>query len=279
VARRVRITRLLREQIDRLERHVLRHQLATQEEIDAYRPGGEDNPNKKSSTWGRIRYYANLVRFCGREERAERTSEDIDRVILQALRAEPEVVELEDGSTIDVHPKGMAALLDLDLREKVLTWCGTRYAALLELLENGQAEPDLIELADRTKVELNKQQGAIAWIACSPGPRPPFDSFTADPPDIPDRFVHLGIVDLVRINTAFHVVNSGRLQALDAFLTRRHRKEGQEKPTWAQFVGNLSRSFKRPPKQLMYDSSLAELLATIATTAPPPKEERSRKTA
>lgn len=246
-----------------LETHVRRCKYASEQELDAYRPGGPDNPDRRG-LWGLIRWHAQLVRFCGREEAHEGDRAAADGEVLDALRGESLSVTLveprpaEAPAALEVHPKGLSALMECHQRDALLGWLGLRAIALREALT-----PDDLELSGRVQEEIAHQYALLAWIVTHPGPALPYE-FGDRRPVPPAWALALSPHDYMRIAQAHSVVNAQRLGALDTLVAKDSAPgEAPIRPSWSVFVGELAVKMQTPADVLMRDHTLASLLATV----------------
>ena len=77
-----------------MRQQLLVYRTASQEEVAAYWPGGEENPER--DLWAWILCHANLCRFLGRKDEQSRSNEESKRKRLaqEAIAEVPEVVQL-----------------------------------------------------------------------------------------------------------------------------------------------------------------------------------------
>lgn len=263
-----------------LEGHVRHREYATDEELLAYRPGGPENPGRGTNAW--VFWYAQLVRFCGREEVTEQEHESADAAVLDAYRNQPESVELvsldDSGKrrVLTIHPKGLGALMECHERDWMLGWLATKLAVLRE-----SDRPEHLELIGRTLQEIGRQYAMLAWIASHPGAGIPYPvglaaGASTDIPEPPEWLLQLEPIDYSNIAHAFSVVNAQRLKALDALTAADAGARDGDRPSWSVFVGSLAIQMKTSPRQLMWDTSLAELLAAIRSHSHAEKEAREK---
>lgn len=260
--------RSLKERCKILERHVRRRELATEEELRDYRPGGKDNSGPRS-LWSWIYWFAQLTRFSGREDilggPGGVATEEADAIILDALRNAPQAVKLtpqDDGTprSMKVYPKSLDALLHVHARDECLNWLTKRFYLLKENAEG----PGDLELLDRVATELSHQYQVIIWIVCSEGPQMPFE--TADSEPNPPDWAEVDPIEAVAIFRVHLEVNGNRLKALNSLVSpySDDGKDGRTKrPSWSTFVGALAVRMKMAPEELMKDRALAELLAMV----------------
>ena len=267
----------LRDRCKEIERHVVWRRLASDDELRDYRPGGKQNPERRT-LWGWIRWHSLLVAWLQRETRAPEKEtqprdaqvawQRADEAILDILRAKPAVLALTravDGyADLAIHPKSFEALLECHARQLAIMFLQDRRAALLE----HSANPGDLELVARAADEIIYHTQVCAWIAAHPGVRLPFPSGEFKP-DLPDWVQALDPVDVARILNTYATVNALRLNYLDEIL----KPDGEAKRiSWSVFMGTMSHHLHRPASELFRDVSLAELLATAAAAAVPHQE-------
>lgn len=279
-AKRKRVPRFtlqgLKQKCETLEKHVRAEKLDAHEDppLQDYRPGGKINGGRGTDAW--VFWYAQLVRMCGNMDRvgSDQDHETADAAVLDALRNEPTSVELlardpRTGGprTLTIHPKGLGPLMVCHALDWRLGWLGTK----LQAIKNSDRAEHL-ELIDRAVQEMMRYYALLAWIVSHPGPGLPYqvgrnEDAIAVAPKIPHKYTELDPLDLPRIAQAFSVVNAQRLQALDALVKPQTGglEAAAERPSWSVFIGSLSLRMNIPAHQLMYDSALGELLATIRT--------------
>jgi hypothetical protein len=258
----------LKERTAFLEESVRLEKLATDEEIAAYKPGGEENPAKDLGGW--VFWFAQLVRFCGRKElkeaQASIASKGAERTVLDALRDAPEYVELQpvaDGPPrrMAAHPKGFEALDFLDRHDQVIAWLNQQRAKLLLLPAPISAEP----LAAVSRETLF-QYGLIAFAVTHAGAGLPFPA--GDPPaELPESIRELSPIDLIQLHGAFIRANVIRLHALYALLEMQLGETSNERLSWATFFSTRAEETGEPAQMLMRDRSLASQIAAALIAA------------
>lgn len=254
------------EDCGRKEDHLRARKLATEAELDEYRPSSRSAPLFQWVFW-----WAQLVGYCRRMENNELGfhQEEADTLALQALNGSPIAVPLKAATesapalSVDVHPKSFEVLLEFfHARDWLLQHLADRIEAIR--LAGDVADMELLE---RASAELSYQTRLLAYGACHPGVGLPF-RIEEDTPAIPEPFTSLLPTDLLRINEAFMYVNAGQLKALDRLVAPPKRKGDTERPSHSIFIGQLAMKLKRPVERLMRDHALVQLLATVKLATP-----------
>lgn len=266
--------RMLQDRCQVLERHVVHRHYASPDELAQYRPGGSENLTRGMAGW--VVFYAQLVRFCGREEHAEQQGSFADGAVLEALAAEPLAVTLSardvagQARTVYVYPKSLAALLTLHVRDFTLGWLAVRIDALRQALD-----PTALGLLDRAMEELGYQYTLLCWSVTHAEPGLPYarDEQRPTPPAELAWLAALDPWDCLRVAQAHGVVNAQRLQALEALITKNSDPTaGPTRPSWSAFIGSLAMRLNQPPGHLMRDASLVELLSAVQLHASAERE-------
>lgn len=241
-----------------MREQLLVYRTATKDELEAYWPGGEENPGK--DLWAWILCHANLCRFLGRKDDQAKTSDLTRRRQLaqEAIAELPETVQLtardaEDRpKTVTVYPKGDVALREIHARNMVL-------GSLIddaEILQHHGGQND-VELLVRCLQEQSYLQRVIVWIATHPGPRLPFAEGETSPTP-PDWLQDLSTIDFYLIAPAVQRVNVLRLSGLEQSQTSKKR------PDWSVFWSLQESERGISAAQLQRDHSLAAVLASAA---------------
>lgn len=255
--------RSLQENCGIIEKHVLVRRYVTPDELDAYRPGSPDNPGARTiGAW--VHWYAQLVRFAGREDQQDDDTQRADAAVLDALRAEPQMVTLTAKDAegrfreVAVHPKSLDALLQCHAKDRLLGWLAERVYVLQQ-----STRSEHIELLEAAHAEIAYQYAVLAWIVTTPGPRSPIPSGTAHL-EPPDEILDLEPWDFLRIAQAHAVVNAHRMQALESLISK--DTDGPQvatRPSWSIFVGDLAIRMETSEESLMKDRTLGGLLSAI----------------
>lgn len=265
---RVIPTKYLRAECETLVRTVRHLGLATDAEIDAYRPGGAENPGKDAFGW--LAFYRRLHRLHARVESpggaataGPQASPVDEEIVLGALREDPVAVTLvappEGGPTqLVVRVLSEHALRHLDARDDLLN-CLARHAQALQASHNPEEHALRLQLME----EITYQQQVCAWICTSEAwPRLPFDPRITPRPEVPADYSALHPLDTVRIQAAHH-----RLNAVALTVTRRMvsiADDGNRGGSWRTFFSTLEREANGtiPAREFMRDRPLVSLLAS-----------------
>lgn len=264
----------LKEKCAFLEEDVRLRKLATDDELDAYRPGGAENLNTDLGAW--VFWYATLVRFNGRREyteaRTEAATANAQGTILDALMDRPKSVELQaiDGAaprTVAAYPKSFEALSFIDSRDRNIVWLNSMSRKLLE--RDLSVTADALSKVDR---EVLYQYGLLIWSVTHAGAGLPFPA--EDPPaTLPDWIRELSSVDIIRIHGAYVEANILRIHSLYFLLEiRTGSTEPDNRLSWATFFSSRAVDTGIEPRALMRDRSLASQIAAALVAA----DERTR---
>lgn len=258
----------LKERCAFVEEAVRYKELASDAELKAYKPGGEENPDRSQRAW--VFWFANLVRFNAREElkeaRREIASEGAERIILEALMDAPVYVDLqpigdEEPRRIAAHPKSYEALVFIDRRDRNISWLNEQARKLLLLPPPTSSEA--LATVDR---ETLHQYGLIVFAVTHAGAGVPFPA--DDPPKVlPDWIRELSTVDVIRIHSAYLQVNVLRLHALYALLEMKIGEAEPNRLTWATFFSTRAEETGVPPQSLMRDRSVGSQIAAALIAA------------
>lgn len=256
----------LRERCAHLREHLLRAKLVTEAEVDAFRPGGDENPHAGREGW--IWYWAQLIRFTDRVGQPEKVAaaerDEARREALRGLREAPVAVELvavdESGAprTLSVYPKSFDALCLVDELDLGIRWL----VSLAERLEGSTNAEAVLRRQECLRAASELHQ-VIAWIACTPGAGLPFDP-TLPHPAAPAPFNTLDAFDLLALIGAYHRVNRTRFQAV-ARLLRRGGDEG-DAASWETLATAVAADQRCPVEYLLRDRSLVAWLSQAALT-------------
>lgn len=265
----------LRSECETLARTVRHLQLARDEEIAPYRPGGAENPATDAYGW--LTYYRRLQRLHARIEArgasgaapaASEAAAD-DALVLAALREEPIAVPLvtppsEGPALLVVRPLSEHALRHLDARDDLLT-CLARHAQALA----GSERPDDLALRMQILDEVSYQRAVCVWICTSEtAPRLPFEPAVTPRPEVPALYLALHAVDSLRIQAAHHRLHALAIQTLRRVVDL--DGEGElASGTWRTFFSGLARDalWTVSAQQLMRDRALVGLLVARAVSA------------
>jgi hypothetical protein len=246
-------------------REVLGDGVATPQELDAYWPGGSENP--EPDPLGRWIYcYAQYSRMGGRLD-PQKTDAEIAKAeadVLAALRHAPVPVELvrrKQGRPVrlEVHPKSFETLLHLEARDREL-------ARLTEALERLQDLPAEAQASWGRKLvaEIAYQQQVLCWIVTHPGPGLPFPE-TRDAPAAPKMYRTLEAQDVVSILRAYRRIAVVRLARV-ADLIGGGRAKGKRQ-SWASLGATGASELGVPSRTLLRDWTLESWIAQLALTA------------
>lgn len=260
----------LKRQCEYLRGHLLARGICDEADIVDSWPDNEDEaPGRR---WARC--YGTLRGWVWAQDELPSAREDAEERMLQALRDEPETVDLisppsDDLIKVQVHPKGLHALLWFRERDWFVGWLSARLKTITDLANEGKLDeskiPQPVTTSRRIQGELASQLASIAYVATTPGPG--FDGDLADNP--PDEYLDISPVDLWTINKAFLEVNAGRMEALQAIVGPKGLKDsdGNRRMSWNVFMGSMAMRLKTDPVTLAKDRSLVSLLATVALSA------------
>lgn len=244
--------------------------LATEAELAAYWPGGEENTEPGRGGW--IYCYANFVGFLRRAEHRERVVDaGADETILKALRDEPIQVRRlgaePDEAPLYVYAKSLDASLQIHALNVQLAWMLGEYNQLAALLDDPQTErrAALAETLPQVLDAVSYTYQLLAWIVTTPGPDMPYAA-DDDRPAPPEHIRRLEPWDMVAICRA-HQQHMLRLHALTALIDERGAEDGGTRPSWSSLIGTVSMDTGEAPVTLMKHRSLASLLAAVRLNA------------
>lgn len=248
---------------------------ATRDFIEAWRPGGAENPSEDAFAW--LGFFRVLHREVAVREqtpaRAQTGAPAEDAIVTAALANEPvrvpaSVVD-ESGNRCEflVYPKSFSALLHLMGRDACLGLLARDVARIAVV---GSAEQ--LDAHVRALDEMDYQQRVCAWIVCTAGPGLPFDWAAATP--VPPEWTRsLDSSDFMALIGGHQRVNRERLAYLRALI---EPDDGEsptvKRPSWAVLFATLGTEFRERPENLMRDRSLAELLAQLRLSSAAKKE-------
>lgn len=250
-----------------LERNVLRQKLATEAELAAHRPGGEQNTDTEAEGWLRWndvlnRHHAK-VQFHQFEETARARA---DRILADALLEVPRNIQLIQPSTpggipptISVHPKSAAAITRIGAHDDQVALC----AWALDHIREHQ-EPETLELLPQFTEEMNYHAAVILWIVTHPGPGLPFPRLEYQP-DVPQRFFDMDAVDGHRLLGAYQDIHRVRMLAVEDLFAS--ESTDHRRASWATFFAVASAEFKESPQDLMENRSLASVVVQFQLQA------------
>lgn len=258
----------------RLESHVRSRDLATDDELEEYRPAEEEDDATKTQWW---LYLCQLHRFLGREHWMPKKSDEAESEVLKALKEEPEPVHLlatsrpgevtEDGRVL-VYPKGLDALMWLSTRDTAVEWLAQRKKIIEQMCEDesilqvGMDNP--WETVERISDEISYQLACMAYAVTREGAH--FDG--EDVEDPPEEWLNIDPVDIMRIHRKHVEVNAERLSMLPYLTGPGNADDDSDRASWSVFISTAARQQGRPAKEVARDQSLASLLAQINLSSP-----------
>jgi hypothetical protein len=259
----------LKAKCEYIESEIRFKELATNEELDSYRPGGDENPDRDQGAW--VFWYATLIRYVGRlelkESQRERATEGGERTILDALTDKPVTVELqpigdEPSRRVSVYPKSFEALAFVDSRERNIRWLSEQNQKLLPLPANLTVET--ITAVDRETIH---QYGLIVHAVTHAGAGLPFPA--EDPPAaLPAWITDLSPINIIDIHNAHIECNVFRIHALYLLL---EITTGETQParrlSWATFFSARAEEIGIETRSLMRDRSLTSQIASALIAA------------
>lgn len=258
--RRPPLGQWVKAQCENMRRHLLARRRVTDLQL------AEVWPSKRAPTEEWVRCYGTLRAWVYDEAEAQTAKGMAEEQLLAALREEPIRITLLDGTTADVHPKGLDALLWLRARSWFTEWLAARLEALREAAANGTLErsgvPEPVGTMERIERELAYQLGAIAAVATTAGPGGA--SYMEPGADVPERWTDMNPIDLFRVHKAFMEVNAARLDALSRIVRpTKPGESGADRMSWNVFLSTLAMRLNEDPAKLARERSLVSLLATV----------------
>jgi hypothetical protein len=251
-----------------LERATVAAGLATKEELEKHKPGGEQNDKKDARAY--LRYYAVLHRRHARGEFNATGDAHMkaDAAVLAALRDEPiridlvQPVPLNDGtltSSLLVYPKSLDALLQAHALDRQIAWLLIQADRIERAGAAGM--PKASEVHRKVFDALQYAYGLLAWIMTTPGPSMPYD-FAEDDPELPAYIKSLHPIDIPQIAAAAQR-HHARLAAVQTLLHFKTPAEGGRRPSWSQFMGSLAIELGEDVVQITKFRSLGSLLGSV----------------
>jgi len=244
----------------RLRSHLRQRELAAESEIAAFWP--DDEP---VDLWTWVFRYGQLLRLKGVSsggggaKPGKRADMDAaaELAAVAALSDKP-VPVATSGGTVNVHPKGIHALLWLQDQDEWLDWLCDRRSALEAIQASGKAEAPVSEMIAEVARAQVVILAEIAAQACSPGP-----AFRAEyPAGFRARFESFSPVDLWQIHRAYWEVNALRIYAAKR-LAPRTAGEKAHRFTWGGLIAGVAARERRPPAEIADGRSLASLMVGI----------------
>jgi hypothetical protein len=255
----------LKDRCRRLRDACTGQQVATDEELTAYWPGGSENPETGLGAW--IYCYANLVRFLGRGEHLgpapNADTAALHRAALEALRGTPVRVELvhrgEDGQAVEVfvHPKSFDALVFCEELDANLRWMRDR---VLWLREREDAES--LQATTALWREITEHHHVLCALVCHPGPGAPWPLTTMPAREVlPAWVLTLDPFDVVAIVAAHLEVNGHRLRQVCQLVSP--APEDGRPPAWSTLALAGATATGAPVESLFRDRSLVSWVAEL----------------
>ena len=217
--------------------------------------------------------HSQLMRYMGRGEwHSDLFGAEVEEEAMKALRSEPHTVTLLDGTTVDVHPKGLEALLYL----RNIDWTVAFLTQSLEMLreeasqrvaEDGDQFAELVTQMDAIESEISYQQAVALSVATTKGPH--FAKKKCEDP--PRKWYEIDPLDATLVHRGFYRVNVLRWSRVP-YIAGAPKKDGPNsgngRMSWSVFAAQMSKQLKIPPKQVMREKSLAELLTAVQLAQP-----------
>lgn len=284
---RVSLIGWLKEKCSIFRAQVIQGKVATDTEIDAYKPGGERNNTR--GALGLLMYYTQLVRWDEvarvRVTKGPEFGAELERAMLKILRRKPETIELiraippdpnEEGAQaithLNIYPKSLDALLELDYWDYEMNVLGPA----AHWLRTSSASEDM-RLYQDTSRRIHYVQQVMVWIlttgrtiggvhytaAC------PYTSDEAVKPLPPAYLKDLDGFDLPRVLRAHLLVNAHRLQQVHEMtrLTFGALSLPRDRATWSMFYADRATNVHEDVSIVADRWDLASFVATAALNA------------
>lgn len=256
----------LRNATELLCREVVALRRATEQELDAQRPG---------DAAGADAWLAFLVWVAERKgttpAKAERA---LERVMHEAMADVPVPIALSAGETIAIHPKSLHALYELDVLDATLRSVSRELSELgVAVLAGELVFADTVEAKVLATMLTSRSVQLYAWILATPGPGLPFDDQEQDPTP-PGWTKTLSGKDLEAIVRAHLQVNREDIEFLAAAFPSEHEGSRTRLPL-AGFVGSYANEIGEKPRELMCNVSLRSLFAGALAHAQALREARA----
>lgn len=233
--------------------------VATEQELAAYWPGGEENKDKDLRAW--IFCYANYVRFNARTAEQPNAPDANSDEIIRALADTPEAVSLLGGGTMACYPKSFIALQFIERCDARIEWlCNKR-----DLLLKRNSRNDL-ELIARVNEEIAYEYGVVVWAATHKAPGLPFSEVDQGQVEIPEEIRSLTPIDLLSLRNGFIRVNALSLHAL-IHLMKGDAAGDDSRRGWKTFFAIKESETGVPASALMRDRSLVSQVASSLLVA------------
>lgn len=256
--------RTLKDRCRLIEAHVRARSLATAVELDAYRPGGEENPEKHGlGPW--VFWYGNLCRFNARADNAVAAPvlAESNAVAVLAMADMPVPIALRQDpgwtdkpSTAFVHPKSLHALLHLRAYEDAL-----EHLAFYVNKLSVSREAEAMKLVSRTLEAMSWEYAVMAWILTTPGPGLPFEP-NEGMPEPPATFRKWLPEDFIEVARANLVVNGARLKQTRQ-LCRAVQEGEPHRPVFSVLLASLGLEAGMDWRLLTKDRTLVGLLSGL----------------
>lgn len=250
----------LRDRCTSLRDHLVASGACSAERVRALEPGESENPQTGPS--GIVRWLELLNQAMATDQARSAPSdaearEQADAEALAALAASPEVVELVtpigERRTLTIYPKSAMTLGMLASIDHLVAKLSQRRAAL-----EASHDPEALKWVPKVDAELVRQLQGAVYVVTHEGPGWP--GSVGDPLVAPDWVQSIDAVDVLRVCNAHLRVNGKRLSALQALCGP--STPGKKSPGWGVFAAGMATELGVPPRTLLHDWSLAELLST-----------------
>lgn len=285
--------RALQERCTGLVSSVLNRGLASEREVNEFRPGGEKNPD--TTVWGWNFFQVKLHRWLEREQIAagrsvrpdqvktpEKSAADVlasdDQDMLNAMAgvgrnvALVRPIDLPDGTVlreITVYPKGRLALQEIHLLDEDVQWVHRKLQHLWHANDEGFATAEMLAAIAPGQRRILELQRRIVWILSTPGAWCPYEPDAIENPEVPGWTGALDEFDFTRILLAHRYVNELQIAHIAAHIP----KGGDAKPArFSTFVAATAQETGHDPEELQKRWSLAKVYATAALAAKAKRE-------